>query len=126
MGLLENKIEISKKFHTEWTETEIHWYGLEFSLNGIEEWIHLEYVPKFESNATLDGFRDKIAFIDIDVFARKENRTFELYDKILEMLSSTRIGNNGIRDITISGKDLISTDNGDYRVLKITVLLKTL
>jgi hypothetical protein len=128
MSILETKQSIATKFHNEWTETEIHWYGLEeFDYSVLDEWIHIGYIPSSKDSAVLDSSLDlETSYIGIDIMARKENRTFEIYDLINALLLGVKFGNVSVKYIDIQGKDLISTDNGDYRVLTISVLLKTI
>lgn len=124
--ILENKQNISKLFFDNWTTTAIQWYGIEFDIGTKDEWIAVSYTPTTVSNAFVNTKNDySTGVIDVDIYARKENRTYQLYDMILEMLSATKIGNNSIRGIDIDGKDLISTDNGDYRVLNISINIRT-
>lgn len=126
MSVLEVKQAVTSKFFSEWTETVIHWHGLEFDNSSIDEWIRVEYIPNETYNSSIDSRMDSNSgWIAIDVFARKENRTYELYDMIVQMLSLERIGGNSVKTIDIQGKDTISTDNGDYKILIASVYLKS-
>lgn len=127
MSLLTNKIDISTLFYNNWNETPIHWYGLEFDINGIDEWIYVSYNPQSDSNITItNDISQEIGTIEIDIFARKENRTLEIYDMIMNLLRHSRVGSNSVKFVDISSKDVISTVNGDYKILRMLVMLKTL
>jgi hypothetical protein len=127
MSVKQSKVEVSKLFFNNWTETEIHWYGLEFDITGLDEWIRVSYQPTSQKAICIDGeMNNNTGVIDVDIFARKELRTFEIYDMISSIVSNNDIPNIIIRSIDIENKTLISTDNGDYMELKISIYLKTI
>lgn len=126
MSILDTKRGVSAFFFQNWTETPIHWFGLEFDINGLDEWIFVSYTHTSSKNADINGsdYREN-GVIDILIYARTENRTFEIYDMISNMLRNQRIGNTSVDLISIDNKATMSTENGDYRVLDIGVYLKS-
>jgi len=127
MSTLQNKLDIVKKFFDKWTYTQIHWYGVEgFDNSSLNEWIHVSYEPATKLFSTLTNTMSENGIITIDILARKENRTFELYDNLVTIMNDNPIGGSIIKSIDIEGKDLVSTENGDYRVLSIAIYLKIL
>ena len=127
MSTLQNKINMVQRFFSNWTDTEIHWYGVEgFDNSTLDEWIHVSYEPATKTLSTLSREMGERAIISIDILARKENRTFEIYDKLVNLVNNITIGDSMVSNIEVQGKDLVSTDNGDYRVLSIAIYLKTL
>jgi hypothetical protein len=127
MSVKQSKVEVSKLFFNNWTETKIHWYGLEFDITGLDEWIRVSYQPTSQKATCIDGeMNNNTGVIDVDIFARKELRTFEIYDMISSIVSNNDIPNIIIRSIDIENKTLVSTDNGDYMELKISIYLKTI
>jgi hypothetical protein len=126
MSIVELKQGISSFFHTSWTETPIHWYGLEFEIEGLSEWIRISIEPTSSANSDISGVGYKQnAIINIEIYCDKENRTFEIYDIISNMLLNKNIGNAYVYRIDIDRKGLLQTTLGDFRILDIGIYLKS-
>lgn len=126
MSIIELKQGISNFFHTNWTETPIDWYGLEFNIEGLNEWITISVEPTSSKNSDISGIGYKQnAVINLEIYSIKENRTFELYDMISNMLLNKNIGNAYVYRIDIDRKGLLQTTFGDFRMLDIGIYLKS-
>lgn len=126
MSIIELKQGISNFFHTNWTETPIDWFGLEFNIEGLNEWIAISVEPTSSKNSDISGVGYKQnAVINLEIYSIKENRTFELYDMISNMLLNKNIGNAYVYRIDIDRKGLLQTTFGDFRMLDIGIYLKS-
>lgn len=126
MSIIDFKVGVSQFFHTNWTETTIHWYGLEFDIEGLDEWIYISIEPTSSKNSDISGIGYKEnGVINIEIFARNELRTFELYDMISDMVRNNNIGNTYVYSIEIDKKGLLQTEYGDYKILDIGIYLKS-
>ena len=119
------KIEVTSLFTYKWTATTVHYNGLDFNIDDKEEWIYVSYEPIAASPSGIgfDGYRED-GVIKITVHSRKENRTFELLDLLLEMFRTNKIGTMIMYNNKVGSKGVMSTSNGDYRYLNCSIYIK--
>ena len=125
MKLLEAKQVINSMFATKWTQTAIQWYGLPFSNKNIDEWIMVSVIGLDSSTRTLDSNNTDFV-IDVAIYAKKENRTLELYDMLSEMFLGKRIKDVSCSTIRIDNKLDVQTEYGDYKLLDTSIYLNSL
>lgn len=127
MSTLQNKVNSIKNLFSNWNMTPVHWYGVDgFDNSTLEEWIYVSYIPAIKTFTTLSREMGERAILSIDIIARKENRTFEIYDNLVTIVNNKCIGDSMVNSIEVEGKNQVSTENGDYKVLSIAIYLKTL
>lgn len=119
------KVAISGWFNTNWTDTVIHYYGLNFDVNGKEEWLMVAYEPvsMTQNGIDFDSYKQKGKII-ISFYARKENRTFELMDILLGKIKGINVAGMIHNGILNPMKGDMQTVNGDYKSLTAVVYLK--
>ena len=125
MKLLEAKQVVNSMFASEWTETVIQWYGLPFSNKNIDEWIMVSVIGLNSATRTLDNNNTDLV-IDVAIYAKKENRTLELYDMLSEMFLGKRIKDVFCSTIRIDNKLDVQTQYGDYKLLDTSIYLNSL
>ena len=125
MKLLEAKQVINSIFATEWTETVIQWYGLPFSNKNVDEWIMVSIVGLNSATRTLNDNNTDFA-IDVAIYAKKENRTLELYDILSDMFLGKRIKDVFCSTVRIDNKLDVQTEYGDYKLLDTSIYLNSL
>ena len=121
----DTKIAINTLFHNLWTDTDIHFNGLDFDIAGKEEWIYVSYEPVLSIPAGVSnmGYFDN-GVIKVTIYARKENRTFELLDSLLYMLQNNKIADMVGYNNKVGSKGVMSTTNGDYMYLNNSYYIK--
>mgnify|MGYP000114945176 CR=1 FL=1 len=124
---LEDKIGVTSFFNTNWLETSIHFAGLEFDPAELEEWIRIEYTPNASKSLDIafSNYTSK-GVLEVSIYARKENRTYELYDLVLTMIRGAKFGDLKIKHIDILNKSNFQTLNGDYINLDVGIYLSSL
>jgi len=127
MAFLQNKIDISTFFLTNWTTTPIHWSGNDFNITGVSEWIFLEVKPKRSSAQSLnnDGKYNEEMLINCIIYSKSEIRSIELFDKLQLMLSINNIEEMSIKTISLDNKGILKTDRGDFSYLDLAITLKS-
>lgn len=125
MKLLEAKQVINSMFATEWTETAIQWYGLPFSNKNVNEWIMVSVVGLSSATRTFDNNNNDFV-IDVAIYAKRENRTLELYDMLSGMFLGKRIKDVFCSTIRIDNKLDVQTEYGDYKLLDTSIYLNSL
>jgi len=70
-----------------------------------------------------EGYKED-GIVKITVHSRKENRTFELFDGLLEMFRANSISGIIVTGNKIGSKGVMSTINGDYRYLNSNMYIK--
>ena len=125
MKLLEAKQVINSMFATQWTETAIQWYGLPFSNKNVDEWIMVSIVGLNSATRTLDNNNTDLV-IDVAIYAKKENRTLELYDMLSDMFLGKRIEDVFCSTVRIDNKLDVQTEYGDYKLLDTSIYLNSL
>jgi|GEM_PF-5900877 hypothetical protein len=119
------KTELMTLLSQKWIATPIHYNGLNFDINGKEEWIYVSYEPisAIPSGIAFEGYKED-GIVKITVHSRKENRTFELFDGLLEMFRANSISGIIVTGNKIGSKGVMSTINGDYRYLNSNMYIK--
>ena len=125
MKLLEAKQVVNSMFATQWTKTPIQWYGLPFSNKNIDEWIMVSVVGLSSATRTLNDNNTDFA-IDVAIYAKKENRTLELYDMLSDMFLGKRIRDVYCSTVRIDNKLDAQTEYGDYKLLDTSIYLNSL
>ena len=125
MKLLEAKQVVNSMFATQWTKTPIQWYGLPFSNKNVDEWIMVSVIGLDSSIRTLDSNNTDFV-IDVAIYAKKENRTLELYDMLSEMFLGKRIKDVHCSTVRIDNKLDVQTEYGDYKLLDTSIYLNSL
>ena len=125
MKLLEAKQVVNSMFATQWTQTAIQWYGLPFSNKGLDEWIMVSVVGLNSATRTFDNNNTDFV-IDVAIYAKKENRTLELYDILSEMFLGKRIKDVYCGTVRIDNKLDVQTEYGDYKLLDTSIYLNSL
>lgn len=122
----DTKIAVNTWFNTNWTDTLIHFYGLDWDITGKEEWILVAYEPMQLRQDSIDfaGYKQNGKII-VSFYARKENRTFELLDILMNKLKTVDINNLISSGATNIIKDRMNTTNGDYSILTAMIYLKS-
>ena len=64
--------------------------------------------------------------IDVAIYAKKENRTLELYDILSDMFLGKRIKDVFCSTVRIDNKLDVQTEYGDYKLLDTSIYLNSL
>jgi hypothetical protein len=83
--------EVEHKFNTEWTATEIHFYGATFTPSG-SEWIHVHVNPVSEESIGYGPCSETVQVAHITCYASNKVRCAELADMVDAFLSYKKLG----------------------------------
>lgn len=119
------KIDVNTLLNTYWVDTPIHFNGLDFDIDGKDEWIYTSYEPVSMEPCSVgfDGYYLN-GVIKVTVYARKENRCFELVDLLAEVLRVNKLPSVVIHSTKVSPKGIMNTTNGDYSYVNLNYYVK--
>ena len=120
------KIAASTFFNDNWTASQIHWSGHNFTLTGQYSWLYFKFTqgsvsPKSISN---DRIYNEEIVLDIKLYAKTEILLADMYDKLREMLSENRIDDLVVHSIDVDDESILKTTSGDYNYLDLSIVLK--
>ena len=119
------KIDVNTLLNTYWTTTPIHFNGLDFDIDSKDEWVYISYEPISMTPCSVgfDGYYLN-GVIKATVYARKENRCFELVDLLSEVLRLNKLPSVVVYSTKVSPKGIMNTTNSDYLYVNLSYYVK--
>jgi len=124
MSLLQSKKDIEQLFYDNWTETDIHWSGMNFDIENRDEWIRLQYKPHRIDNNGLSYDGKYSGVIQMAIFAKTEFRSLALADIAISIFRGKKIGINYTMTTLIKGSG--QTEDLMYHYVDIEINTSTL
>ena len=92
MSLLQSKKSIEQYFNDNYSETAIHWAGMNFDTKAYTEWVYFEYVAEYVADSGLDNAEySQSGTIRCSVVSQSPFRCNEIADMIIELFKAKKI-----------------------------------
>ena len=124
MKLLDSKKELESYILANYNATPIHWAGMKFNTDGIDEWVHFHYVGEIISDCGFDNSSfSQSGSLQVSIVCRTPFRCNEVADIVLDLFKGKEIGNLFAGKVRIITHDYLS--DIDRSVMELDVMFNT-